>query len=43
MLQIHYHNPTQSNDLYDNSIVNIYYTKNLRKYDGGVVVLGKRT
>ncbi|XP_068081062.1 MOXD1 homolog 1 [Anabrus simplex] len=39
MLEIHYDNPTFQS-VKDNSGLRVHYTKNLRKYDGGILVSG---
>jgi hypothetical protein len=40
-LEIHYDNPKQESNTKDNSGVRIYYTTQKRKYDAGVLYIGK--
>jgi hypothetical protein len=41
LLQIHYNNEENIEDVRDSSGAKIYYTTQLRKYDSGVMILGK--
>jgi dopamine beta-monooxygenase len=40
MLEIHYNNPELRSDFIDSSGIQFYYTKDLRKYDIGVIEIG---
>ena len=40
VLEIHYDNPNQRNDIVDSSGLRIYYQSKLRKYDAGIMEIG---
>ena len=40
ILQVHYDNPDNLDDLFDSSGFRVYYTPNLREFDAGILQLG---
>ena len=38
-LQVHYNNPTRSTKFRDSSGMTLYYTSDLRPYDGGILAV----